>query len=402
MNVLITLVSVGNDAGPFDLYSDVDGYVTAFETDVTKEQLLVGYISTSVPDGTTFIKITSTDDVCEGSIIIALDFSSTTTTSTTISTTTTTTTFAPNIFGLLYNWYAAANPLLPPTADRVWRVPSFDDWDDLVDSVVNTRPLKSTGNITCSPYSCGLWEISTNPASMEGTNTSGFNINPSGVVGNTGISSSRYAYANFWTSEERTPNTSLGVYCNFSYGGSTMYSSTSYYLKNYGFDIRLISDDTSGYSMGDEGTLTDYDGNVYPVKMMPDGKLWTLENLRVQHYNDGSVIPVCTGDVGDPVDWSTTTDGAIHTFNAPPVYTHTYLSSASSIYPTDVCSISGTLGTLYSKVEVLAVNDYLYITYAVAAPFDGSSRYWKVFNDGDYYSMQIDSAGKILDMNICI
>lgn len=99
MTVLITLTSAGADSGPFDLYSDLDGYISAFETGVSKASLLAGYSSALVPNGTNNIRIKSVG-VCVNYIDIVLttttttSTSSTTTTSTSTSTTTTTTTIS--------------------------------------------------------------------------------------------------------------------------------------------------------------------------------------------------------------------------------------------------------------------------------------------------------------------
>lgn len=81
MNVLITLTSAGTDLGPFDLYSDTDGYTTPFETGVLRTQLLAGYTSTVVPDGTVTIRVTSTG-ACTNSIDIPVEVTTTTTTTT--------------------------------------------------------------------------------------------------------------------------------------------------------------------------------------------------------------------------------------------------------------------------------------------------------------------------------
>jgi len=59
MNVLITFTTIGVDAGPFNLYSNVDGFTTAFESGVTRAQLLAGFPSVNVPTGTTIIKAQS-------------------------------------------------------------------------------------------------------------------------------------------------------------------------------------------------------------------------------------------------------------------------------------------------------------------------------------------------------
>lgn len=96
MIVIITLTTAGTDTGPFNLYSDVDGFVSAFETGVSKASLLAGYLTSSVPNGTTIIRVMSDNGLCTNYIDITVggDCSTTTTTSSS-STTTTTTTAAP-------------------------------------------------------------------------------------------------------------------------------------------------------------------------------------------------------------------------------------------------------------------------------------------------------------------
>lgn len=81
MTVLITLITAGADTGPFDLYSNLDGYITPFETDVDKTSFTSGYSSILVPDYTTIIRIQS-----KGSCINYYDviLENTTTTTTTI------------------------------------------------------------------------------------------------------------------------------------------------------------------------------------------------------------------------------------------------------------------------------------------------------------------------------
>jgi hypothetical protein len=88
--VLITLTLAGTDTGPFDLYSDVDGYVSAFETGVSKVSLVGGYVSVLVPDGTTIIRVKSTG-LCPNYIDLAISGITTTTTTSSSSTTTTST-----------------------------------------------------------------------------------------------------------------------------------------------------------------------------------------------------------------------------------------------------------------------------------------------------------------------
>ena len=97
MTVLLTLTSAGTNSGPFDLYTELDGYTNAFETGVTRNQLLAGYLSAVVPDNATIVRATSLG-ACVNSLDIILDYGSPTTTTTSTvgpTTTTTTTLFVP-------------------------------------------------------------------------------------------------------------------------------------------------------------------------------------------------------------------------------------------------------------------------------------------------------------------
>lgn len=91
MTVTITLTTAGTDTGPFNLYSDIDGFVSAFETGVSKAALLAGYTSTLVPNGTTIIRVMSANELCTNFIDITIGAPCTTTTTSSTSTTTTST-----------------------------------------------------------------------------------------------------------------------------------------------------------------------------------------------------------------------------------------------------------------------------------------------------------------------
>lgn len=100
MTVYITFSSVGTDAGPFNLYSNVDGYASPFAVNVPKASLLAGYPSASVPDGTTIIRARSTGVCTNFTDLPVLPAPITTTTTLAPVTTTTTTTLAT---GFYYN-----------------------------------------------------------------------------------------------------------------------------------------------------------------------------------------------------------------------------------------------------------------------------------------------------------
>jgi hypothetical protein len=113
MTILIDLSVAGINTGPFNLYSDADGYVTAFALNVTRQQLLDGYPAV-VTNGTLNIKLQSLSDICPNDTILPVNAttstttstSTSTTTSTSTSTTTSTTTAAP-IQEYCVNWTAA-------------------------------------------------------------------------------------------------------------------------------------------------------------------------------------------------------------------------------------------------------------------------------------------------------
>ena len=82
-SALITLTTAGTGTGPFDLYSNANGYSTPFESNVPKNLLVAGYTSTSVLPGTTIIRVQSTSAGCPNYVDISLTGITTTSTTTT-------------------------------------------------------------------------------------------------------------------------------------------------------------------------------------------------------------------------------------------------------------------------------------------------------------------------------
>lgn len=83
MTVLLTLTTAGVDTGPFDLYSNLDSYVTPFETGVAKLALQSGYSTTLVPDYTTIVRVKSMGNCINYTDIVLMN-TTTTTSSTTM------------------------------------------------------------------------------------------------------------------------------------------------------------------------------------------------------------------------------------------------------------------------------------------------------------------------------
>ena len=107
MTILITLTTVGLDCSTFDIYSNVDGFLSAFETDVPKASLSAGFSSANVPDGTTIIRVKA-KGLCSNYIDLNLEGSPITTTTTSSSSSTTTTT--------------STSTTLPPITCHQWQI----------------------------------------------------------------------------------------------------------------------------------------------------------------------------------------------------------------------------------------------------------------------------------------
>jgi len=121
------VIPAGSGVGPFDLYSNVDGYTTPFETGVDAASLTgSGYITTP-PDGTTFIRVQSTgscdtfidlENPCQPTTTTTTSSSTSTTTSTSTSTSTTTTTsttIAPTTTTTTSSSTSTTTTTTPPT-----------------------------------------------------------------------------------------------------------------------------------------------------------------------------------------------------------------------------------------------------------------------------------------------
>jgi hypothetical protein len=102
MIALITLViPVGGSAGPFDLYSDANGYTIPFATNISAAVLQAGYTSNVVPNGTTIIRVTSVG-ICTNSVDTPINLITTTTTSSTSTSSTSTTSTSTTIAQACY------------------------------------------------------------------------------------------------------------------------------------------------------------------------------------------------------------------------------------------------------------------------------------------------------------
>jgi uncharacterized protein (TIGR02145 family) len=179
-----------------------------------------------------------------------------------------------------------------------WHVPSYVEQENLCLSIGTIYDAGGHVKETGFTY----WESPNTGAD----NSSGFSALGAGGRGNTGaIYSGRGFSTIFWATEEYWDDTSLALSCELV-NDSAVFNVDVVTDKNQGCSIRCVKDSTL-LSIGETGTVTDINGNIYPTKCMPDGKEWMLVNLCVTHYNDGTPIP----RVDDSTTWDALTTGAM-------------------------------------------------------------------------------------------
>jgi uncharacterized protein (TIGR02145 family) len=204
------------------------------------------------------------------------------------------------IYGALYNWYAASynnnGVTLAPTG---WHVPTRTDYDNLLlylDPTTNVYSFWTESSITGGMLK-ETGEDNWLAPNTDATNSSGFTAQGAGVRVSAGFQS---ALDRLWLWTSSNSNTTEGYMCQpgIYNGAGSITASTD---KTYGCSIRLIKDNSTN-----PGTVTDYDGNTYNTVKIGD-QIWTLENIKVQHYNDGTPIPI----ISDQTLWNADTSGAL-------------------------------------------------------------------------------------------
>ena len=60
----ITLTTAGAETGPFNLFSDVDSYTNPFESNISKNDLIAGYTTYSIPDAANYVRVKSSNSLC--------------------------------------------------------------------------------------------------------------------------------------------------------------------------------------------------------------------------------------------------------------------------------------------------------------------------------------------------
>jgi hypothetical protein len=193
--VFVTLTIAGTNTGPFDLFTDADGYAFPVINNVPKASLQAGYLAV-VPNGATIIRVKSDNPTCGNYIDLPIT-GTLPTTSTTSSTTSTSTTiefvemffygrhrpfsFAPPEMTFIYsldggvNWQLAGSfsdtdclyrggASVPKNSSMIVRV--VEDANDPNSGWRSTRNMELSPIGTCPAFNPGdgvcEWPITTN------------------------------------------------------------------------------------------------------------------------------------------------------------------------------------------------------------------------------------------------
>ncbi|MDD4993535.1 MAG: fibrobacter succinogenes major paralogous domain-containing protein [Paludibacter sp.] len=211
INIQLNTTTNGFNFEGWGTIADIDGNIYHTVTIGTQTWMVENLKTTKYNDGTTIPNVTAanswqpltTPAYCWGNNDIA----------------------NKDVYGALYNWYAASNSKLAPTG---WHVATSTEWNTLLSylggSSVAGSKLKESGTTH--------WK-----APNTGTNETGFTALPSGQRIENGVYNLDGTLGIWWTS---SASGSLGTYVNMGY--STAAATPATYYKYDGFAVRCIRD----------------------------------------------------------------------------------------------------------------------------------------------------------------
>ena len=239
-----------------------------------------------------------------------------------------------------------------------WRVPTIDDVVSL--DLYYIYLGQSTGG-KLKETGLSHW----NSPNSGADNLSGFTARGSGY---------RYGYFNPISSQFAGLKDTCYLWTTNNIGNGEAYSvdyNTDYMMGHgigfaFGCSIRFIKNDSTN-----PGIMFDNDGNLYPTTKIGN-QVWSARNLRVTHYNDGTVIP----EVADNNLWSGLTTGALCSYgnNWNNVYPTPTPTPTPSITPTITTSITITPSLSLSPTptpSLLPISDELLLTFDSIANASG-------------------------------
>jgi uncharacterized protein (TIGR02145 family) len=224
----------------------------------------------------------------------------------------------------LYNWWATAKNSgtgIGSIAPIGWHIPSETEWQILKTYLINNNYGYggSGDDIGKSIASTTGWDVDATPGNVgnyqTSNNSSKFNVRPSGIrVPITGIFYGLGQMSYFWSSTNDSSSPNPIITFGTSFDGN--YFEFSHYHQTGGESIRCLANSTTKIH-GQTGTVTDIDGNIYPTICIGTQE-WMASNLKVEHFNDGTDIPIVTDDAA----WAALTTDAMCYYNNTPCIIH--------------------------------------------------------------------------------
>ena len=211
--------------------------------------------------------------------------------------------YANSQYGVLYNWYAAAD--VRNIASVGWHVPTKANFETLM------TYLDPGGTGSVNDAGGYLKEMGTDywaAPNTGATNTTNFNGRGAGFRFHTGGFSNIKWNLRFWNYEEEV--------LTHAYVSLLMYNVVIFYtttlgdikdsLKQYGYSIRLIKDSTT-LTHGQTSTYTGNDGKVYAtIAIGNPAQEFLSENLVETLYRNLDAIPEVIGNAA----WAALVTGA--------------------------------------------------------------------------------------------
>lgn len=200
-----------------------------------------------------------------------------------------------SVYGALYNWHAVNTGKLAPAGCYI---PTFDEILTLCTTIGgnagNGGKLKQTGVIDWNGPNTGA------------DNSTGFTGLGGGYRVNTGVFGSLKNNMFFWCSDLAGSNPYV---IGLTYNDANVFLGS--WSANHGCSARCLLDDPGSWYGG--MTITDIDGNIYHTVQIGT-QVWLVENLKVEHYNDGTSIP----NITDNDLWAADTAGAMCYYDNTP------------------------------------------------------------------------------------
>tara|TARA_B100001778_G_scaffold217232_1_gene179960 strand:- start:12752 stop:13903 length:1152 start_codon:yes stop_codon:yes gene_type:complete len=378
--ILQITLTIDGQAGPFDLFSDVDNYAVAFDTQVSAAAMVAGY-QVEAPDGTTNVKVCSTG-TCENCVILPANCPTTTTTtssstSTTTSTSSSTTTSTTTVQQVMIKWELTTN------------TPG---------SLLDTFPQSSILNIAVD----GVSQVNAGIAGSVNIVSGNFNINVGSVLTAT-IETDRVGEYTFThqISKDGSFYQPADV-CSFCIDSFTTALSPAYTENgaNPAVDLTFIA---STRKETTTTTTSSTSSSTTTTSTTPVPTTTTTSTTCDCSLNGGSAVVVAgtttttTTKIPIPTTTSTTTQ---FLFNA------LISQQSSATQNAGICNYS--LDNFIFKNGVTAdaaVGDILYISPTSGATFNGGGNWWhykgNTTSAGNTQYIEVNSSGEVISEFPC-